>query len=84
MKLSFCCRNSFSLILEHWIHSLALIVSTAIAKVDSSSEGVLKAGDFESSEGPTNYPPTLRLNSDLIQNLLVFLFTARSLTFYKT
>ena len=28
MKLSFCRRNSFSLILEHWIHSLALIVST--------------------------------------------------------
>ena len=36
MKLSFCRRNSFSLILEHWIQSLALIVSCFYAKVESS------------------------------------------------
>ena len=36
MKLSFCRRNSFSLILEHWIQSLALIVSCFYGKVESS------------------------------------------------
>ena len=54
MKLSFCRRNSFSLILEHWIHSLALIVSTAIAKMDSSPDVLFLKGDFESSNRASN------------------------------